>query len=329
MTPEQFRKALAKGGPAAAYLFSGPETRGKRAALRALVALVPEATRDFNLQVFHAFEADLTEVLTAARTLPFMAPRRVVVLRDIEKMRLDQGGRAERLAEYAVAPAPESVLVVTTEDEERAKSLGKLVAAGLVQVEFRPLKGAALAAALREEAAQFGCRLEDAGLAALLEATGEDLGRALNELEKLRSALGEGAAIGADAVARYVAGYEHHRSFDIVDAMSRRDLAGSVRLLEEIALKDEEFLGLLGQIGKRLRVLWFLAGGGRSVPEEFRVSAYQLERLRGDGRRFTRAEIERGLGLLRAVDERVKSTAVPPRMLLEHFLISFLAGGAP
>lgn len=327
MTPEQFRRSLGKSPPAPAYFFTGVEAALKQEALGALAALVPAATRAFNVQIFHAFEADLTEVLTAARTLPFLAPRRVVVLREIEKMRLTEG-RGARLEEYLAAPAPETVFVVTTEDAEKAKGLGKQHEGRWTVVHFKPLTAAELAAAVRAEAARLGCTIDGAAAAALVEATGLDRGRAFNELDKLRSAVGAGGAIDRDTVARYAAGYEHHGHVDIVDALSRRDLAACLRLLREVTLKDEEFLGLLGMIGKRLRVLWYLAGGAREVPAEFRLYPSQIEKLQPDARRFTREELERGLDGLRRVDDGVKSTAVAPKLLLEHFLLGFLPGSA-
>jgi DNA polymerase III delta subunit len=60
------------------------------------------------------------------------------------------------------------------------------------------------------------------------------------------------------------------------------------------------------------------------VPKVFNVQ-WQLQRLRQDARRFTRAEIERGFEGLRALDDRIKSTQVPPKLLLEHYLIGFLS----
>jgi DNA polymerase III delta subunit len=44
-----------------------------------------------------------------------------------------------------------------------------------------------------------------------------------------------------------------------------------------------------------------------------------------DARRFTREEIERGLEGLLLLDARVKSTQVPQKLLLEHFLLGFLS----
>jgi DNA polymerase-3 subunit delta len=323
MTPEELRRTIAKGEAKPAYFFAGPETLLKQQAIDALVALVPEGVRAFNVQVFHAFEADLTEVLTAARTLPFLGQRRVVILRDIEKMRHTEG-RSTLLEDYLGAPAPETVLVVTTEDDEKAKSLAKRHGRRWTAVAFNHLRGAALSSAVQDEAVRLGCTIDPAAVAALVEATGEDRTRAFSELAKLRSAVGAGGVVDDAAVARYAAGYAHHGAFDIVDAVGRRDLPGSLRLLREVAIKEEEFLGLLGLLGKRLRVLWYLSGGAREVPREFRVFPGQIDKLRPDARRFTRGEIERGLQELGRLDEAVKSTAVPPKLLLEHFLLGFL-----
>jgi len=324
LTPEQFRRGIGKGQAAPAYLFTGSETLLKREALDALVATVPAGVRDFNVQVFHAFESEMADVLTAARTLPFIGNRRVVVLRDIEKTRLDQAGRGELLGEYLASPSPETVFVVTTEDDAKAKALGKQHGDAWVVVVFNPLKGAALTAAVKAEAVRLGCTIADSAVAELIEVTGEDQARVFNEMAKLRLAVGAGGAIDSAAVERYAAGYVHHGAFDIVDAISRRDLPGSLRLIGEVTIKDEEFLGLLGMLGKRLRVLWYLCGGTREVPKEFRVFPGQIDKLRQEAKRYTRVEIEKGMQGLALLDDRVKSTAVAPKMLLEHFLLGFL-----
>jgi len=323
MTPEHLLQSIRKGEAAPAYLFSGPETMLKQQAIEALVATVPESLRSFNVQVFHAFEDEVADALTAARTLPFMAPRRIVILRDIEKTRLDQGRRGELLSEYLDNPSPETVFVVTTEDDAKAKALAKAYGERWVPVEFRALQGPALAAALRAEAGRLGCSIEGEAVAALLEATGADLGRAKNELAKLRAAVGAGGAVDTAVVARYAAGYEHHGNSDIIKAITSRDLAGTLRLLQEITIKDGEFLLVLGMLGKQLRVLWYLSGGA-PPPREFWMKPEDMAHARAHARRFTRAEIEQGLEGLRRLDDRVKSTEVPPRLLLEHFLLEFL-----
>ena len=200
MTPEHFRREIGKGKAGPAYLFIGTEAGLKREALDALVAMVPEGERAFNVQVFHAFESEMVDVVTAARTMPFFGRRRVVVLRDIEKTRLDQAGRGELLGEYLSAPSPETVFVVTTEDDAKAKALGKQYGDAWAVVVFNPLKGAALATAVKAEAARLGCTIDAAAVAELIEIAGEDQARVFNELAKLRLAVGAGGAIDGAAV---------------------------------------------------------------------------------------------------------------------------------
>ena len=225
MTPEQLRKALAKGQPAPAYFLPGPETLMKGEALDAVAAIVPEAERDFNVQVFHAFKTDFVDVVNAARTLPFLGPRRVVILRDVEKTRLDQAGRGELLDEYLTAPAPETVFVVTTEDDAKAKTLVKQHG-GAWAVEVRAPPRATRSRARAREAARLGCAItkRPRGAGRDRRRTGRGSQRTG---ETARLALGDGGAIDDAAVARYAAGYEHHESFDIVDPISRRDLTAA------------------------------------------------------------------------------------------------------
>ena len=225
--------------------------------------------------------------------MPFIGTRRVVVLRDIEKTRARPGGARQLLEEYLASPSPETVFVVTTEDDDKGQDASvKQHGDAWVVVAFNPLKGAALATAVKAEAARLGCAIDAAAIAELIEVAGEDQARVFNELAKLRLAVGAGGAIDVAAVARYAAGYVHHGAFDIVDAISRRDLPGSLRLIGEVTIKDEEFLGLLGMLGKRLRVLWYLARrrargaeGVPGLPQPARQAAARREALHARGDR--------------------------------------------
>jgi len=324
--PEEFHRAIAKGAPAAAYFFTGPETHLRESALSALVALVPEGLRDFNVSVHHAFEADIGEVIGAARTAPLMAPRRIVVLREVEKMRLGEGA-ADLLHAYLKDPSPESVFVVTTESEERAKELRKrMKEARWVEVAFGPFRGGDLERRVREEAVRLGLRLDPAAAPALVAAAGEDLGRILGELEKLRTALGEGASVGEEEVMLHVAGYAHRGTRDLLAAIGGRDLEGALRVLAGITMKPDEWLPFMGMLGRQLRLLWFYVDGGAGAPASMRVWPSLAATLRRDAAHFSRGEVDRGLALLAETDALMKGgSSLPGRLLFERFLLRFLS----
>lgn len=325
MRPQEFHRLLAKGPLGTAYCFSGGESLLKLRAIEALVAGVPTGIRDFNLNVFFGNEAETAEVIAAARTIPFLAPRRLVILRDVEKMRLTER-RADLIEEYLKAPALTTTFVITTDDPDAAKTLRKRYAEWWVEVDFAPLRGAQMEEEVRREVVRLGCRIAPAAVGVLLEAVGDDLGRVHLELEKLRVAVGEGGLIGEAEVRRHVAGYLYQTQYDLLNAVSARNLAGSLRLLSQVVAKQDEALMFMGLLGKRLRLLWLCAAGRKAVPPVFRVYPSQLELLRRDAARFTREELERGLVKLLDIDTAIKNTAGSPRLLLENYLIHLLAG---
>ena len=77
------------------------------------VALIKEtvltsATRDFNYDVLQAKEAGVARIVSCARTLPMMGPRRLVLVRDGDALSAND---LAALSAYVAAPVPETGLV--------------------------------------------------------------------------------------------------------------------------------------------------------------------------------------------------------------------------
>ena len=92
--------------PPPAYYFHGPEDLLKDEAVRAILdrALDP-SLRDFNLDQRWAGQLDPDDLFALCTTLPMMADRRVVVLREIEALKRKPKVRGA-LLNYLARPAP-------------------------------------------------------------------------------------------------------------------------------------------------------------------------------------------------------------------------------
>src|SRR5690349_3078854 len=102
---------LARGEIDPVYCLYGRERFLLGRALDAIRAAVLEpATRDFNYDLLDAPKAGVAGIVAAARTLPMMGRRRLVVVRGIDELR--EGAGLEELTAYVAAPAPETVLVL-------------------------------------------------------------------------------------------------------------------------------------------------------------------------------------------------------------------------
>ena len=125
-TPSAVRKQIKSGTPDPLYLLQGEDDVEKSALAHEFEELVEEGLRAFNVERIHA--GDLTtgdrladgvaSLVAAVRTLPMMAPRRVVIVLQAEtllvpKRESEAATRAlEELERLLDAPEPQTTLVL-------------------------------------------------------------------------------------------------------------------------------------------------------------------------------------------------------------------------
>lgn len=196
-------------------------------------------------------------------TLPFLADRRVVVIRDADKF---VSSSREALERYFEKPAEHATLVLdlrsfpsTTKLHKRAKALG-----GALH-ECKPLKGPALLPRIHQHADALGKRLDDATAERLLTLVGEDLGKLQGEIEKLALYAADRAQITDEDVSLLVGESREEKIFSAMDAAARGDIAASLHLWGQTLATDKDApFKAVGGVLYRLRA-WItaVASGGR------------------------------------------------------------------
>jgi DNA polymerase-3 subunit delta len=230
-TIDAFFRGLRKAEPSGAYYLHGPEDVLKDEAIDALLerALDP-ALRDFNLDQRSTGQLDPESLATLCTTVPMMAERRVVVLREVEALKRKPKVRATLLA-YLARPAPETVLVLVQGSGEEAedKELARLA----VSVRCDALPPERVLRWLQRRAEGLGLRLEPAAAEHLMRAVGGELGLLQAELQKL-SALPGDAPLTAEVVGRVVGVRHGETAFDWRDALFDGRSADALRLLARL-----------------------------------------------------------------------------------------------
>ena len=191
---DAFSKQVKAGAiPAAIYLYGGEDVL-KEEALRAVAdRVVDPATRDFNYDQRSAAALDPEAVETLCNTLPMMADRRLVVIREIETWQKRAKAKSAVLR-YLERPAAETVLVLVESaarrDDDRSEADPELLAlTTAVPVERY---GPRLAEKwVLKRAEERGIRIAAGAVAHLVKAVEGDLGAARSELDKLVGLGGE------------------------------------------------------------------------------------------------------------------------------------------
>jgi DNA polymerase III subunit delta len=184
-SPEALVKALKKREFARAYYLHGPEDVLKDEAVRTILDLALDpAMRDFNFDQRSAAQLNPEDVYSLCNTVPMLAERRVVVIRDVEAWKRKSRGRAEFLR-YLEQPNPQTVVIMVqgSAEEGEDRELSQLAFA----VRCESLSAPQAVKWVLRQAGRLGLQLETAAAEHLVNAVGPDLGGLNTELAKLAS----------------------------------------------------------------------------------------------------------------------------------------------
>jgi len=246
------RRTLKSAALAPAYYIHGSEALLKDEATALILdrALDP-GTRDFNLDIHSAQQLDPEDLASACATLPMMADRRVVVVRDIEAWKRKSKGK-QPAVDYLKRPMPETVLVMVQGGDADADAE---LAKPCTNVECEAPTGDKLDAWLDDRLAKHGVALQPAGREHLLRATGGDLGLLDAEVQKL-SGLDTTGPIDPATVAAMVGIRFGETAEDWRDAVLGDDTARALRLLPRLLeTSGNTAVSLVALLGTSLLVL--------------------------------------------------------------------------
>lgn len=244
---DAFFRGLKKGELAAAYYLHGGEDVLKDEALHAILdrALDP-SLRDFNLDQRSAAQLDPEDVETLCTTLPMMADRRVVVVRDVEAWKRKTKARGAVL-HHLERPAPETLLILVqgAAEEQADKDLVKHA----VAVDCSPLPTDRAVRWVLHRARGMSLALEPDAAEHLVRCVGADLGSLLAELHKL-AALADQGPVTAAQVGDLVGVRHGETIFDwrdaIFDDQPGRAVALLAALLSQPGVTGVRLVTLLG-----------------------------------------------------------------------------------
>ncbi len=253
--PEAVRAQIAGGSLDPVYLILSDDEQWKLALAAEFEQALDEGLRAFNLARFHGGDAALGEVIDAARTLPLMAPRRVVIVSHAE--RLLQPSRegaatardAAELEAYLENPLPHAALVFVSAPLDERRRLNKKLLRSATVVRSAAIQTVADAQRwIRTRLQSAGKRVEPEAVRLLGERIGPDPNRLRDETERLLLYVGEQASVtlqDAREVAGPAAAYDN---WAVTRAIERGDTATALRQLDLALEQGAEPYMVLGQL---------------------------------------------------------------------------------
>ena len=324
------RKQIAQGKPDPVYLIVGDDEAEMSRLAADISALVEDALRAFNSDRLYAGEKGVgpLAVVEAARLLPMMADRRVVVVLRAEKLlkpkrrgKADTPAAEEEAAEppgeldvleaYVKDPVPQTTLVLVAADVDRTRKVYKAIQKhgtivecwGLkpsrdVKVDLREVARTA-EQLVRQAVAGAGQQIDPAAARLIAERAGTDIARLRGDVERLLLFAAGSATISLDDARQVVSAETAQDDWAVTNAIQRRDAPEALRQLALALDAGGVPYAILGQIA------WFVR-----------------ERMPNAEPRRVPAAIE---SLFRT-DLDLKSSGGEPRVLLERLVVELCRG---
>ena len=328
----------AAGKLAPVYILSSAEPLLLDRALAAIrAAAVPAELRGFNEDVIDGRGGTAARITMAARTLPMMAARRLVLVRDLGQM------AAAELAEiipYLDAPSPETVLVATTSKVDRR--LKFFAAAGKKGFLHELTAPRDLGGFVSEEAKRRGVAIAPPARTRLIEVVGADLSRLSLVLEQLALYAGE-RPIAVDDVDDLVADTRERSVFELTDAIGAGDRPRALAALASLVDQRQSAIGVVSMLARHMRQLALYRSArdsGMGKPDLGRVLGvppFVVDKLGRQAGRYSDAALGRAVTALSATDRALKGDGeagktlgrgLTERVLLARVVDRLLALGA-
>jgi len=313
--------------PAPVYLVHGAEDLLRADAVAAITAAVAmEGLEAFNDDRFEGASCDVSDVLGAARTLPVMAERRLVVVRGVDRLATE---KLEALSAYLDDPSPTTCLVLeAAKVDMRRGPFNKVKAVGHV-VACAPLNERGAADWLVSRARELGCPMTRDAAEFLAAYAGTSLGALAAELDKAAAYAGEGQRIDLDTVSETAAGGRVASVFELTDALGERRAGAALTALVTLLEGGEPALRVQAMIVRHFRQLWrareALEGGAGDLARVLGVPPFVARKLQTQAGRHRDAELGAAFTRFARVDLDLKGGAVSDRRTLEDEVL-FLCG---
>lgn len=342
MTPEEAVQEAREGKLRPVYLVMGEErwfTDRVVTALREAVSKMGVA--GFNDDKFTAGEQQIHAVLSAAKMLPMMAKKRLVLVRGLDRWeKKDDDGESDapakkskaaspldELADYAKAPCDSTVLLLVANKLHGQRRLVTTAKKGGFLVACEPLDRRAVPAWIKTLAKEKGHTIAPEAAEQLAELSGAELSHLADAIERLSLYVGAKNPITEEAVTALVTRVAQSSVWELIDALGKRQAGRALALVGDVFDPREGGLRMLGAIGWSVRQLVKLDGALREglshgeAAQRAGVPPFKVAELRDTLRSLPPGALAEWMRALAEADLALKGSRRPAQAILETMVL--------
>ncbi len=209
-----------------------------------------------NLETFRAGEDAMEGILAAVETLPFGSDRRIVLVRNAERIREPE---LTQLRSYAANPVRTNLLILVAVGLDRRSKIPAVFGKGQI-IAVPPKKGDSLRKWLRVRFAEHNLVMSERALSFILENSSGSLSELAQLVEKLRLYYAASRELDVEDVAPLVEPLGAVDIYQLPDRICAGDLGAALKMVRRLFRQEEDALRILFILASHFRSLLAIQG---------------------------------------------------------------------
>lgn len=284
-----------------------------------------EAEKGFNQMILYGKDSDVNTIVSAARRFPMMAPYQVIIVKEAQSLKNPEGFES-----YLEKPVPSTILVICSKagKVDKRTRFYKLLANHTV-FESKPLRQEQLAPWIEQYLNHKGYSISSRSSLLIAESLGSDLGKIVNELEKLIINKTDDKQITDTDVELKIGISREYNIFEFMNALAAKNASRTFYIGHHMSkAKDFSILATLSVLSTFLSRAYMVKQSKVTdqsrLQREFGLNYYQAIDCATAARNFSLDELERNIRVMHEYDLKSKGInigSVEPEQLFREVLI--------
>lgn len=289
--------------------------------------VLTEEEKGFNQMVLYGREVTIDDIVGNAKRYPMMAERQVLIVKEAQHL----SRTIENLLAYVKNPQPTTVLVICYKYKklDKRKPLYKTIKKEGVLLESNPLRDYQLPAWIQKAGKNAGFSIPQKSSMLLAEHLGTDLGRIVNELNKLKLMLPAGTEVTPTHIEEYIGISKDYNNFELKNAIGQRNVLKATKIINYFAQnpKDNPFVltvMLLHMFFTQLLQYHGLTDHSpKNIATKLRINPYFVNEIQTAAKNYPMKKVSQVISHLREMDVKGKgvgTTGISEADLLKELL---------
>ncbi len=336
-----YREVFAKinaGTVEGILIFHGPEEYVKDRTMEALKAkLVSPGMEDLNYLLLEGERANAAEIRRSAETLPFMAEKRLIVVRDYAMLTsssrgsgLDSRAEAEELERLTARFSPTSVLVfLMRAGLDTTKAAYKQLIKVADVVEFARLGEDELLTQIAKMCRRNDCAVSREDARFLIQYAGNDLEVLSHEVDKACAHAGPGSNLTRADIEAVCIQTQEYKVFSFLDNLFAGQGAEAMRKLRPLLQEGEGVGSMLSLVERQARLMAAVKAQGkgadmRVLAQNLGVAGFALDAAGRAAARWSGTAIAEVVARCARADARIKQGLASDETAVEELAMTVL-----